>query len=295
MNNNSAGGKTRFVLISGASTGIGLTSALSLIENGFHVFAGVRKEADAVRLLELTAKKKLDTSRMEPVILDVTSEEQIAAVTETISQRVGDAGLDGLVNNAGIAVPGPLAVLPLDALRYQLEVNLVGHLAVIQSTLPLIKAAKGRIVNMGSTNGFIAPPFIGSYAMAKHALEALTDSLRIELDPWGIKVLLIEPCPVKSEIWDSSASLAEEYAQQMGVDRIAPYRDRLDCLLQHANKMKEDGIEPEGIAINVVHALTSPRPSPRYYIHLSHRLACKWFHILPESLQDWIMRRQLKF
>ena len=175
------------VVITGASTGIGAACALHLDQWGWRVFAGVRKQGDAEAL------RAQGSARLTPVSLDVTDTVSISTAASAVAGAVGAAGLAGLVNNAGIVVPGPIELLPLSDLRRQLEINVVGQVAVTQAFLPLIRAGRGRIVNMGSIAGRMATPFTGAYGASKFALEALTDALRLELQPWGISVSIIEP------------------------------------------------------------------------------------------------------
>src|SRR4028119_876827 len=158
------------VVVTGASTGIGRACALSLDAMGFRVFAGVRKSEDGESL------RKASSSRLTPVFIDVTDEQSIATAAAEVSRVVGDAGLAGLVNNAGVAIPGPLEYLPLEELRRQLEINLVGQLAVTQAFLPLLRKAQGRIVNISSLAGKLTTPFNGAYSAAKHGIEAFSDA-----------------------------------------------------------------------------------------------------------------------
>src|SRR4051812_39464080 len=180
----------RAVVVTGASTGIGEAIARRM-DAGFRVFAGVRKEEDAERLRAAGAN-------IEPVLLDVTDQASIDAAAATVKAAVRDQGLAGLVNNAGIAVSAPLEFLPVDELRNQLEVNVVGQVAVTQAFLSDIRTAKGRIINIGSIGGKVAFPLAGAYAASKFAMEAITDSLRRELRPWGIEVSIVEPGGVKT-------------------------------------------------------------------------------------------------
>ena len=196
------------VVITGASTGIGAASATELARHGFSVFAGVRKQRDGERL---TAQ----SGHIVPLLLDVTNSEQIASAAETVCRSVGDAGLAGLVNNAGIVVAGPLEILPLDQLRLQLEVNVVGQIAVTQAFLPLLRKARGRIVNMSSLNGRIASPYLAPYAASKHALEAVNNAIRLELRAWGIRVLVIEPGATTTPIWDKAIAAADALADKV--------------------------------------------------------------------------------
>src|SRR5574341_29762 len=175
------------IVITGASTGIGEACALYLDELGYRVFAGVRRPSDGETL------KAKASARLTPVVMDVTDVASIDRAVETVKQAVGSVGLAGLVNNAGIGVGGPLEVVPLADLRKQFEVNVIGQVAVTQAFLPLLRQGRGRIVNMGSIAGRVVMPFMGPYSASKFALEALTDAMRLEFQPWGIQVSIVEP------------------------------------------------------------------------------------------------------
>ena len=211
------------VVITGASTGIGAACALHLDALGLRVFAGIRNAADGEALHAQAS------SRLVPVHIDVTDSASIAAAVDTIQSLVGDAGLGGLVNNAGIAVGGPLEMLPLDELRRQFEVNVIGQLAVTQAFLPLLRKARGRIVNIGSIAGRVPLPLIGPYSMSKFALNAMTKSLRLEVDAWGIKVAIVEPGAIATPIWKKSTAAADAlYPDQ----NDALYREHFACVRQ---------------------------------------------------------------
>lgn len=185
----------RSVVITGASSGIGQACALRLHQSGFHVFAGVRAKADA-QTIRLRGEQ-----RLQPLFLDVTISESIAAARETVEASVHPGGLSGLVNNAGIPLGGPLEFLDLDDIRCQFDVNFFGAISVTQAFLPLLRRARGRIVNMSSSGGLLALPFMGPYAASKFAMEAISDSLRVELKPWGISVSVVEPGAIATPIW----------------------------------------------------------------------------------------------
>src|SRR5919204_4783282 len=207
----------RAVLITGASTGIGEACALHLDRLGFTVFAGIRKEADG-RALQAKA-----SPRLTPLALDVTDQGQVTATVQTIESSLGAGGLWGLVNNAGIAVGGPLEFLPVDEFRLQLEVNVVGQLRVIQAVLPLVRRARGRIVNMSSVSGKLSAPFMGPYSSSKFALEAISDALRLELRPWGIMVSVIEPSNVATPIWGKSLQAGMAVIERLPARAREPY------------------------------------------------------------------------
>src|SRR3990167_7866879 len=200
---------TRSVVITGASTGIGAACAIELHRRGFRVFAGVRKAADGLRLQEQASRW------LAPLMIDVNDEASIAEAAKTVAGSLDGGRLVGLVNNAGIMVGGPLETLPPGELRRQLDVNVVGQLAVTQAMLPLLRECRGRIVNVGSFSGRVAVPYSGAYAASKHALEAMTDALRIELRRWGIAVSIIEPGSVKTPIWDKARGEADRVLDAM--------------------------------------------------------------------------------
>src|SRR5918999_6434089 len=193
------------VLVTGASSGIGEATVLHLRELGFDAVAAVRKDEDAERLAGRGVRA---------VKLEVTDVDSIAAARD----ELGEGALSGLVNNAGIAVAAPLEILPLDQLRRQLEINLVGQVAVTQALLPALRRGRGRIVNVSSIGGRVALPLLGAYAMSKFGLEAFSDSLRRELRHQGVDVIVIEPGGVKTPIWKKGSALADELTGGMPPD-----------------------------------------------------------------------------
>ena len=274
------------VTITGASTGIGAACAVELARRGFCVFAGVRKECDGQRLKE-------QSQHIIPLLLDVTDGGQIAAAAETVGRTVGDAGLAGLVNNAGIVVAGPLEILPLDQMRQQLEVNVVGQIAVTQAFLPLLRKARGRIVNMSSVNGRIASPYIAPYAASKHALEAVSNALRLELRTWGIRVSVIEPGATTTPIWDKSLAAADALADEVGDKTIGLYKKDLDAMREATRRLAQ-GAQPVDSAVRcVVHALTARRPWTRYPVGLSVNLLLRAHKWVPDRIWDWLVQRSL--
>ncbi len=274
------------VVITGASTGIGAACAVELARRGFCVFAGVRKPCDGERL-------KGQSPMIVPLLLDVTKTDEIAAAAQAVGQAVGDAGLAGLVNNAGIVVSGPLEILPLERLRLQLEVNVVGQIAVTQAFLPLLRMARGHIVNMGSFNGRIAAPYLAPYAASKHALEALSDALRLELRAWGIRVAVIEPGGTTTPIWDKSLAAADAWADEADNEGLGLYKEDLEAMRQATRKLAEAALPVRSVVRCVVHALTARRPWARYPVGLKVNLlfrARKW---VPDRIWDWIIERSL--
>jgi NAD(P)-dependent dehydrogenase (short-subunit alcohol dehydrogenase family) len=197
-------GTRRSILITGTSTGIGQACAARFATLGWRVFAGVRKDEDARSLEEEIGPA------VSPVLLDVTDADSINATAGLIESETGDRGLDALVNNAGIVAAGPLEYLPIPELRKQLEVNVVGQLAVTQAVLPLLRRATGRIIMISSISGRVSLPMAGAYGASKFALEALSDALRLELRHWGMHVVLIEPGRIETPIWKTSLERAEK-------------------------------------------------------------------------------------
>jgi NAD(P)-dependent dehydrogenase (short-subunit alcohol dehydrogenase family) len=275
----------RSVLITGASTGIGRATALHLDSAGWRVFAGVRKEEDAESL------RAEASPSLVPVILDVTDPDQIAAAAELV-ERESDAGLDGLVNNAGVAVPGPLETVPLDDLRHQIEVNVIAYVAVTQAMLPQTRRARGRVVFLASIGGRIAFPFAGPYHASKYATEAIGDVFRQELRPWGIEVAIIEPGSIDTPIWDRGQEKATE------VEAKSPQTNLLyGAAIEKFRKVIEDtaerGIRPEKVAKAIAHALESSRPKTRYLVGLDAQVQARLGPLIPTRLFDWIIARQL--
>ena len=272
------------VVVTGASTGIGAACALRLDKEGFHVLAGVRQAADG------DALQHAASDRLIPMRLDVTDATAIATASQIVARAVGDAGLAGLVNNAGIAVTGPLEFLPIDQLRVQLEVNVIGQVAVTQALLPFLRMARGRIVTIGSISGRLAAPFFGPYSASKFALEALTDSLRGELRPWGIHVAIVEPGNIATPIWQKSLAAADTLIAQAPAEALRLYGPAIAGVRRYAANVR--GIPADRVAKAVVHALTAQRPRTRYLVGRDARFAALVAH-LPDHFRDWLLARML--
>jgi NAD(P)-dependent dehydrogenase (short-subunit alcohol dehydrogenase family) len=265
------------VLVTGASSGIGRASAVRLRRAGWRVLGGVRtvRDADELRALDV-----------EPIELDVTKAEQVAAAAESLG-----GALDGLVANAGIAVAAPLELVPLDELRRQLEVNVVGQVAVVQAFLPALRRKRGRIVLMGSIGGRSALPFLGPYAASKHALEALADVLRVELAPWGIAVSIVEPASIKTAMWAKGAAHAEALREAVSPEAAGLYAERLARFRDVALR-RGPGVDPDVVATAVEHALTAARPKARYVVGRDAHLRA-WIERLPTRVRDRLLTRAL--
>ncbi|KCZ86688.1 SDR family oxidoreductase [Hyphomonas jannaschiana] len=247
------------VIITGASTGIGAGAARHLAAKGWRVFAGVRKHADGEML------KLKSSGVLCPIILDVTKPDQVAAAVETVSEALGGERLAGLVNNAGIAKMGPLAIQPMEDFRAHFEVNVFGLLAMTQACVPLLGAdparngLPGRIVNITSVGGRLSSPFLGAYAATKHAVEAMTDSLRRELVIYGIDAIAIGPGSVKTPIWDKAEADNTE-----GPYASSDWGESLKQFEQVMLSGGRSGLAPEEIAGYIETALAADKPKARY-------------------------------
>ncbi|HET9097275.1 MAG TPA: SDR family oxidoreductase [Candidatus Baltobacteraceae bacterium] len=266
------------VLVTGASTGIGYACLEALASAGFFVYAGVRTESDAQRVADVHGS-------IRPLLLDVTVPEQIAAAAQAI--RTAGVPLHGVVNNAGIAVAGPLEYIPLADFRRQFETNVFGALAVTQSVLPLLRqAGDGRIVFMSSVSGQIAPPFVGPYASSKFALEALADALRMELHAFGIRVSLVQPGNVRTPIWQKGRDAKDALVASMPQEAITHYGEAFEALVRVTEHEERTGIEPAIVAQAVLHALTAAQPKARYPVGNPPAWQRRLASLLPERVRD---------
>ncbi|HEX3044337.1 MAG TPA: SDR family NAD(P)-dependent oxidoreductase [Bacillota bacterium] len=275
------------VLITGASTGIGAACALHLDRLGFRVFAGVRKESDGVLL------KQKSSERLTPVIIDVTDPAMITAALELVRQEVGGAGLAGLVNNAGIAIVGPMEFISASELRRQLEVNIIGTLAVTQAFLPLLRIARGRIVNMSSISGRIVEPMMGPYSISKFGLEAMTDTLRLELRSQGIFVTSILPGVVQTPIWEKSINAAKEHYNRITPEGHQLYDYLFHGMVETATKMVNSGQAIQMVTHAVARALTVKRPKVHYLLGFQIKLMDGLARFVPASTLDQLILRLL--
>jgi NAD(P)-dependent dehydrogenase (short-subunit alcohol dehydrogenase family) len=249
----------RSVVITGSSSGIGRACALTLDRNGFRVFAGVRKSADG------DALRGAASAWLTPVHVDVTDPASIATMAEHVAAEVGEAGLDGLVNNAGTTLPSPIEYLPLASFRHQLEVNLVGPLAVTQAMLPMLRRAHGNVVNVTSVAGRAGVPLMAPYVAAKHALEGLSDVMRLEFHQLGIRVAVIEPGFVGTAMGGKLKNDAEAAIGALPDDEgRRRYAPQLAAVAGSISRHAATGSPPEVVAEAVLHALTSGRPRTRY-------------------------------
>ena len=258
------------VVVTGVSTGIGWGITKILIQNGYRVFGSVRKTQDAERLQAEFGQTFV------PLIFDVTDEEKVHAAARQVRDQLNGETLFGLVNNAGVAVPAPLAHMPIDEFRTQMEINLTGQLIVTQAFLPLLgmdrslKGKPGRLINMSSTSGKRGAPFVGAYVTSKHALEGMSETLRIELMLYGIDVIIIGPGAVATPIWDKGEQV--DLTKYQHTEYVEAARKFQKYMVEDGRK----GLPSEKIGEVVLHALTTSKPRVRY-------------PVVPNMLKNWII------
>jgi NAD(P)-dependent dehydrogenase (short-subunit alcohol dehydrogenase family) len=276
----------RSVLVTGASSGIGEACALHLAARGWLVFAGVRRLEDGERV------QAAASGAVEPVLLDVTDADGVERVLADIRTRTGGR-LTAVVNNAGIAVGGPIEYLPLDDWRRQFEVNVFGQLAVTRAALPLIRTAgsSGRVVFIGSIGGRLSTPLLAPYDASKFALEAIAESLRHELRPSGIKVVLVEPGGVKTPIWEKGRRSADEIEASLSAEAKERYGWAVAGVRKGIDMQERQGVAPGRVAQVVENALTNARPRARYLVGLDARATAVVARVLPDSARDAVVRR----
>ena len=274
------------VVVTGSSTGIGRAAALALASAGFHVFAGVRRPEDGEALVTAAS------GGLEPLELDVTDAAAIAAAAERV-REAGDGRLAGLVNNAGVVVPGPVEGIELDELRRQFEVNVVGQVAVTQAFLPMIRAARGRIVLISSIGGRMAFPYISAYNASKHALEAIGDSLRQEMRQFGVEISIVEPGTIATPFWDKGLADAPKARAALDPELATLYGPELDLVEAASKKTAKRGIPPERVADAIVHALTAAKPKTRYLVGTDAKIQARVRKVLPDRVFDRLVAREL--
>ncbi len=272
----------RAVVITGASTGLGKECALRLEERGFRVFATVRKRQDGEKL-----RAEASSVRLQPVLMDVTDEKSILAAAAEVARSVDEQGVWAVVNNAGSCVAAPLECVPPEGLRRQLDINVVGSLAVTQAFLPQLRRTRGRVVNISSGVGSVAIPYLGAYATGQFAKEAMSDALRRELRPFGISVSVVRPGAIATPIWDKVRETGEDILNQ-APDAIADlYRAPFEQFLQmNEQRAQSSGTQPQDVARTVFRALTTSRPRTRYSVGPDARTAGVLSRLLPDAALD---------
>ena len=258
MGDNGASTDAAPVVITGTSTGIGAASALLLAEQGFRVFAGVRNPADGDALVARSS------GELTPIPVDITDSPSISAAVDVVEGAVGQRGLFGLVNNAGIVKPGPLELQPMADFRRQLEVNLIGQVAMTQAFLPLIRRGKGRIVNVGSIGGRVVLPLHGAYSASKFGMEAVSDALRLELRQWSIPVSHIDPGATETAIFGKTLDAIDEMEKTLREKGHREYDGQLASIRRLVEKTAADAAPVDDLSKTVAKALSAKKPKSRY-------------------------------
>jgi NAD(P)-dependent dehydrogenase (short-subunit alcohol dehydrogenase family) len=275
--------RSKSVVITGASTGLGRAAAIHLTEIGYRVFAGVRTESSAADLRDTNPSR----GELVPVLLDVTDAASIACAGELVENGCADTGLWSVVNNAGIAIGAPLECVPMDLLRSQLETNVVGTVAVLQRFLPLLRASGGRIVNVSSGIANLALPYGAPYAAAQFAKEGLSDALRRELRPLGVSVSIIQPGVVNTPIWDKMRQSADEMLAAAPTEVVDAYRERFVEHRDATQGLAEMSRTTTGdYACAVAAALAAKRPKARYRVGVDSKAAAAARRVVPDRMMD---------
>lgn len=273
------------VLVTGTSSGIGKTTALHLERLGFRVFATVRNQKDA------EAIRSEASGGLIPVLMDVTDQDSIDSAKEQVSQAVGEAGLAGLVNNAGVGFVSPLEFVPLNELRWLFEVNVFGLLAVTQAFMPLLRQGRGRIVNLSSTASIVVAPFHGPYSASKLSVNGLSDALRLELNPQGVQVSLVVCGSIKTPMWGKGDTLNRRVTKDFPPQAWELYGVPYGKLRDYFSRLGKAGVPPEAVSRQIVHALTAKRAKNRYYVGPDANLYKIADKFLYGRLRDWVVLR----
>ncbi|MBM6996515.1 SDR family NAD(P)-dependent oxidoreductase [Paenibacillus sp. DXFW5] len=273
------------VVVTGTSSGIGRATAEQLAAEGFHVLAGVRRQEDA---------DKIKRQNIEPVIVDVTKVDTLKALAERVEQDPLGRPLRAVVNNAGIAVNAPLEMVPLDEFRRQIEVSVIGQVAVIQALTPALLNSGGRVVNIGSLGGKVSMAGFGIYSAAKYAMEAINDSLRREMSSFGLKVIMITPGGVSTGLTEQGIATAERLAKLMTPDQHRRHDRLFDAVKAQAEMWAKDGIRPEKVAAVISRAIHEKKPRTRYTAGRDSALLTRLVRILPDKLLDRMLCSQMK-
>ncbi len=275
----------RMAVVTGASSGMGLATAEELARRGFHVLAGVRKQEDADRIAG---------ESIEPVIVDITDEQQVAALSDRVTSDPRGRSLGALVNNAGVAINAPAETIPLAEYRRHFDVNFFGHVAVVQTLLPaLIADGDARLVNISSIGGRVAFPTYGAYAASKFALEGFSDVLRREVARQGVKVIVIEPGTVATPMWDKGIATMDQLADEMTADQHARYDDLVAAMQKQARQQAGSGTTPFQAAKVIADAIQSPKPRTRYLVGRDAKLLAGMTGLLSDHIVDRFVARNL--
>jgi NAD(P)-dependent dehydrogenase (short-subunit alcohol dehydrogenase family) len=268
------------VLVTGAGRGIGKSIVEHLATRGWDVIAGVRNERDAATVTALSPQ------RVSSVILDVTDAGHIAALQESLPER-----LDAVVNNAGVVVSGPMEAVSPDEWRKQLEVNVIGQLAVTQAVLPRLRRSRGRVVFISSLNGRLSMPLIGAYCASKFALEAAADALRMELRPWHIGVAIVEPAQTDTDMWRTADDMVEQAEAALTSEQRDLYARHIAGMKKMIPLSQRLAVSTEKVSAVVEEALTARRLRARYVVGAGPKLQVALMTNLPAWARDRVLRR----
>jgi len=281
---------SRNILITGASTGIGRAIALDLAAHGVQVFATVRKQADADALIAATPA---GAKPIQALLLDVTDGGSVLRAAKELTAKLDGAGLHGLVNNAGVAIAAPLEYIPIEDFQLQMDINLTGLLRTTQAFLPLVKKARGRIVNISSIAGRLAFPLAGPYHASKHGVEGLSDAMRMELQRYGIDVVVIQPGAIRTPIWDTAAKKSSQMGQTFSKQALAEYGKLIHQVGKASAKAGAEGDDPQLCADAVRTALQAKRPRTRYIVGRNAKIGMFLRRILSDRRMDKIVGKGL--
>lgn len=268
------------VLVTGAARGIGKSIVEHLAERGWDVIAGVRSEEDAA------AVTKHNPQRISSVILDVTNAGHVDALRDSLPER-----LDAIVNNAGIVVSGPLEAVSTDAWRKQLDINVIGPLAVTRAVLPRLRKSRGRIVFISSVNGKLSTPLIGAYCASKFALEAAADALRMELRPWHIPVVVVQPAQTDTDMWRTADTMVEETEAALTSEQRELYAKHIAGMKKFIPLSQKMAVPARKVSAVVAEALTARRPRARYVVGVGPKLQMALMTNVPTWARDQVLRR----
>jgi NAD(P)-dependent dehydrogenase (short-subunit alcohol dehydrogenase family) len=277
--------RRELIVVTGASTGMGAATARELARRGFHVLAGVRRDVDA---------DALRGNGIEPHILDITVEADVAAIAARVKHDSQGLPLRALINNAGVAINAPVEALPIAQWRKQFEVNLFGHVAMIQALMPSLLRSSGTVVNISSVGGKVALPTYPAYAGSKFALEALSDSLRREVGRLGVKVVVVEPGAVKTAMAERGVATADGLKDGMTADQLQRYGELIDAMSNLARSFDKDGVSSERAAKVIAKAATASHPRTRYTIGRDAAILVRLSRVLPDRVLDRVVRRVLR-
>lgn len=272
------------VFLTGATGGIGSAIAKKLTEQGYTVLASVRSKESGIRL------KKEISQNIVPIEMDITVPSSVQAGAEEAGKFLGNNGIDGLINNAGCIIQGPLELLSLDEIKFQFDVNVFGQIAVTQALLPFLRKNSGRVINIGAVTGKTAMPFIGALSASKHAMEALTDALRVELKPWNIHVTMIEPAAIDTSIFEKANAAHDQSLQKVPSEKLSLYES---ALAAYQSTIAKQPVSPTVVVVKAVtDALTATKPKTRYAVGRGASLVVAISH-LPDRLRDRLLMSSL--